>query len=274
MAFAVDQSPVNTLWMPLDATAASTLFSVGQLTKMDTGSFNGLAPLAAASGVADTSQLQAIHSVVIGTNDATATYNGTYGQYIQTTQTETMALQNARKCLGNSGMFMAGDQQPLVKVALLNATTVLRGDIYNATVGTAPSVVTVTTGSATGAGMTTGAIDFTPVANMNTFYCRTGANAGLYRISKTTSTTVHTFDTCWPYPIAVGDTFVAVPMRVGTSYVQITSTASYIGMGFNCASTPATNYFLINVLELRLRTAGMENVIFQFAPCHFDKVRA
>lgn len=273
--FTVDQGVVREMWVPLDGASASTVLTVGQLVKCDSTSFNGFGPLAVASGDGDTSGKQVVAGVVIGTNDATPTYNGTYGQYISTTAPLTQALQVARKCLGNGGtMNPINDPQPLVKIAKINANTVLSANIFNAAQGTAPTLLTVTTGSTTGAGMTTNATQFTPVANFNTFYCRKGANAGIYRVSETTSTTVHTFHTYWPYDIAVGDQFVAVPLRLGQSLVQINSTSGYRGMWLEASASPATNYFIIDVLDMDLSVAGKETALFTFAPCHFDLVRA
>lgn len=269
--FRIDHGSPRKLWVPIDRTAGATTLYEGQLCKMDSGSFDGAAPLAAASGAADTTGHQVIWGVVCGTNYKSPLFAATYGQYAASVASQ--ADQVATVKLGVEGMHPKGDPRPMVEVAKLNASTVLKGDICNATQGVAPTVVTVTTGSTTGAGMTTGAIDFTPVANMNTFYCRSGANKGIYRVSKTTSTTVHTFDTYWPYDIAVGDTFVAVPMRQGQSYVQINETSGYLGTCFSCAASPATNYFLIDVLELDLREAGKETVLFTFNPIHLCEAR-
>jgi hypothetical protein len=173
-------------------------------------------------------------------------------------------------------MYVKGDPQPLGKVAVIAAPTVLRANIYNSTVGTAPTLLTATAVNATaGLGMTTNATDVATIAQLCTTYCRKGANAGLYRTNLSASATAHTFTTYWPYTLAVGDQFVTVPIKsFGTSYAQITTTAGYIGMGFDCSATPATNYFLIDVLELDLAEAGKESVLFRFAPCHFDMVRA
>jgi hypothetical protein len=264
MGFYVDQGSPRTVFAPIDTVTGTSLY-VGQLVKNDSVSLNGMAPLAVASGTTDKSQLQSIYGVVVGDNNETAKFLATYGQY-QITQ-NTVALQAANPKLGNAGMYAIGDPQPLVKVATITPNTVLRANIYNATVGVAPTVATVASGSST-AGFTTNSIDVATVANMCTAYCRTGANAGRYRVVLSASATAHTFTTLWPVAPAVGDTFVIVPMKVGYSFVQINSTSTYIGMGFDCAATAATNYFGINVLELDLREAGKETVLFTFDPIH------
>jgi hypothetical protein len=264
MGFYVDQGSPRTVWAPIDTVTGTSLY-VGQLVKNDSVSLNGMAPLAAASGTTDKSQLQAIYGVVVGDNNATSKNLATYGQY-QINQ-NTVALQAADKKIGNSGMYSIGDPQPLVKVAVINPNTVLRGNIYNATVGVAPTVATVASGSST-AGFTCNSIDVATVANMCTCYCRTGANAGLYRVVLAASATALTFTTLWPVAPAVGDTFVVVPLKIGYSFGQITSTSGYIGMGLNCAATAATNYFGLHVYELDLREAGKETALFAFDAIH------
>lgn len=264
MGFYVDSGSPRTVWAPIDTVTAANLY-VGQLVKNDSVSLNGMAPLAAASGSTDKTQLQAIYGVVVGDNNNTAKNTATYGQY-QTGQA-TVADQVATKKLGNSGMYSAGDTQALVKVAVINPNTVLRANIYNATVGVAPTVATVASGAST-AGFTCNSIDVATVANMCTCYCRTGANAGLSRVVLAASATAMTFTTLWPVSPAVGDTFVIVPLKIGYSFAQITSTTNYVGMGLNCAATAATNYYGLHVYELDLREAGKETALFAFDSIH------
>ena len=115
--------------------------------------------------------------------------------------------------------------------------------------------------------------DFTPVADLCTAYCRTGANMGMYRISDNTSKTSITFDVAFPYDIAVNDTFVYVPMRAcGPSYVQFDAEATYIEGG--SSASLATNYFVIDVIRLDLKESGKETCLFRFNVDHFAKARA
>jgi hypothetical protein len=261
---------IEQFWLPIDMTAATQSLYVGQLVKMDTGSFNGAAPMAVASGAADTSNKQIVLGVVTGTNNypMTELFNATYGQYI--TGAATQAAQLAIMKMGHAGNTAVGDPAPMVQIAKISPDTLIEAPLYNATYGVAPTLCTVTTGSSTGASMTTNATDVATVANMCTAFCRTGANAGLHRIAKSASSTTHTFDTYFPYAIAVGDTFVIVPIRLGTSYVQINSTSTYLGMCLNVAATPATNYFQVTVKDFYLSAAGQERVRFWFDPCHFS----
>jgi hypothetical protein len=275
MGFNVIQgtSPLDVEWYGVDITTATNLY-VGQLVQLSTGAMNGVGPLAAASGAYDVSGDQQILGIVIGTNNypMTELFSATYGQYISgvASQAGQKAIQ---KMGGGSYSFPINDPAPRVLVAIINNTTWLEGSIYNATVGVAPTVVTVTTGDATGAGCTTGSCDVATVANMCTLYFRTGLNAGRSRIIKSASATTHTFDEYFPDAIAVGDTGVIVPLRQGGSYAQITSTSGYLGMGFNCAATAATNYFGIDVKYLDLAEAGKERVVFRFNASHFAGIR-
>jgi len=264
MGFYVDQGSPRTVWAPIDTVTGTSLY-VGQLVKNDSVSLNGMAPMAAATSTTDKSGLQAIYGVVVGDNNFTSKYLATYGQY-QINQ-NTVALQAADKKLGNSGMYSIGDPQALVKVAVINPNTVLRGNIYNVTVGVAPTVATAASGVST-SGFTSNTIDVATVANMCTCYCRTGKNAGLYRVVLSAHATAHTFTTLWPVAPAVGDTFCIVPYKIGYSFAQITFDAGYIGMGFDCSETAATNYFGIHVYELDLREAGKETVLFAFDSIH------
>ena len=259
-----------TRWMPIDRTVGATALYVDQLVKKDSALVNGLAPLAAASGASDKTGLQTILGVVIGDNNFKQTFLATYGQYSASVQS--VAAQLARGWLGAEGMWAKNDPQPLVKIAIIGPHTILRAPICNATYGVAPTVLTASAINATmGLGMTTNAFEGagTIVANMTTTYCRKGANEGLYRVNKDTSTTVMTFDTYWPYTLAVGDTFVRVNLALGTCNAQINSTAGYLGMCFDNAADVSTNNFSIDVLDLDLKNAGQESVIFKFNACHF-----
>lgn len=260
-------------WFPVDITTATNLY-VGQLVQMSTGGVCGCAPLAAASGAFDVTGDQQILGIVLGTNNypLTELFNATYGQYISGVAAQ--AGQKAIMKMGVEGMHPKGDPQPMVQIAVIDSTTWLEGTFCNATYGVAPTVVTVTTGDTTGAGCTTGAIDVATVANLCTMYFRTGANAGIYRIVKSASATAHTFDNYFPFAIAVGDTAVVVPARQGTSYVQINSSAGYLGVCLNTAATAATNYFGITVKSLDLKEAGKEKVIFKFSSAHFAGIRS
>ena len=263
---------VDLIWGPIDMTTQTSLY-VGQLVQNSTGGMNGFGPLAVASGLSDLGGDQQIAGIVVGTNNypRTGLFDATYGAYIASAGTP--ALQKAIAKLGNGGMWAKGDPQPLVQVALIDSTTWIEAPLYYTTYGTPTQILTTTAVTASGAGFTTNATDVATVANLCTFYCRTGENAGLYRVAKTAHATVHTFDTYWPYTLAIGDTFVCVPFRVGTSYANINEAAGYLGMCFRTDKTPATHYFGIFVKELDLKESGKEKVIFRFDTAAFGGIR-
>jgi hypothetical protein len=227
-------------------------------------------PLAVPAGAADTTNFQCIAGVIVGFNDATPTYSSGI-QYA--TSVITQAAQLARSWKGAEGMYAKGDPQVLVKVAEITPFTMVEGPIFNATNGTAITVVSDTGGADTTgyttAG-TTGATQFTPVANNCTIYCRTGKNAGLYRVTNDTSTTAPDTSIAFPYDVTLGDTFVRVPLKQGHSFTYIAGP----GLFLDGSGTPATNYFTIFVYDLDLSTAGQEKAKFRFSTVHFDSARA
>ena len=282
MGFSIAQGDrsINLAWFPIDNENATTSLFVGQLVHCSTGSFNGVAPLADANGAYDVTGDQQILGIVVGTNNypMTELNNATYGQYItgMTIDAGTSAEQKAIQKMGVEGMHPKGDPMPMVLVALLDPCTYVEGPIYNSTsaYGTAPTLLTVTTGATTGDSMTTNACEVATVANMCTAYCRTGANAGLYRVVTSASTTTHTFKQAFPYAIAVGDTFVIVNLRQGESYGNINTNAGYIGMCLDSGVTAATNYLGLTVKELNLVEAGKERAIFKFSAAHFAGIKS
>jgi hypothetical protein len=229
-----------------------------------------VAPLAVPAGVADTTNFQIPFGVVLGFNERTPTWSSTL---LTETATGvlTQAAQVARDPILSSGMYKSSDPQLLMKIAVIDPWTVLEGPIFNAAIGTAPTVVSSTAADTTGwttAG-TTGACDFTPVANICTAYCRTGANAGLYRVTNDVSTTAPDVTVAFPYDVAIGDTFVRVPLKQGASDIYIGGPGLYI----DCSLT-ATDNFQVIVWKLDLREAGKEVAQFSFAPLHYDRARA
>jgi hypothetical protein len=270
MAFKIAQGTrnVETAWFPIDSVTAASLY-MGQLVKCDSGSFNGMAPLVVAAGATDvTTVAKTITGIVVGFNNypMTELNNSTYGAYMASVTSQ--ASQIAIMKMGQFGAL--GDPAPKVQVALLDGTIFVEAPIYNATYGVAPTLQTVTTGDTTGASMTvTPGADVATVAQLSTTYFRSGLNKGIYRVNLAASTTGHTFTMAFPYAIAAGDTCVILPYRLGDSYVQINSTSDYLGMCFNCAATPATDYFRVQVKELDFAEAGKERIICRFSPAHF-----
>lgn len=270
MGFEIASANPHLVWYPIDTadTATETLY-VGQIVKAGS---DGVLNLGSASGAADATGKAVPWGIVVSTNNKVQTYNTTYKtEYI--TSAATQAAQLARSYQGVEGKWSKNDPQAMVQVALIDPSTVIKGRIFNGAVGTAPTLLTVSSttdsdGLVTG-NTTTNATSFTPVQDLGTIYCRSGLNAGLYRITQDTSTTVPTVDTAYPYDVAVGDTFVRVPLRpVGQSYGQFDSEALYI----NAGASPATDYFILDVIVLDLATAGNEYCLFRFNSIHFDPI--
>ena len=230
----------------------------------------GLMAIGAASGAADTNHKYIPKGVAISGNDFVPTYDPTYkGQKL--VSVGTIAAMAARDGRYQEGRFAKGERALLVSFAEILPTTVIRGPIFTSTFGTAPSLLTVTTGSVTGLSMTTNAADFTPVAYNATYYCRKGANYGLYREGYGTSTTAVTFYNPFPFAIAVGDQFVAVNVGIdGTKRIQFDATASFV----DTSAALTSDYYLADIININLVVAGEEWVEFRFNMDHFCATRA
>jgi len=260
----------QTIWVPV---VSSTTVYVGGLVAVDSSApTEGVLVLPDAAGAINETNYDIPFGVCIGTNRKTPLYSSTYlTEYITCPGAADAHDGASIEYTGVEGPWAKGDPIPMVKVALIGPGTVLRAPIRKAAIGTAPTVVTSTNTSSDGLGITTGTIDFTPDGNpISTIYCRSGNNAGAYRILDSASTTVHTWDTAMRQDIAVGDTFVAVPLRThGLSTVMFDATTA---MFIDCADAPVlagTNRWYINVLRLDLRDAGNEYAEFMFMGNHF-----
>jgi hypothetical protein len=233
----------------------------------------GVRNIIAATGLADTTTKK---GMPIGVVSGLATRSGR--TYSSTYQTEydasviTQAAQLARENIGIEGAISKTDPIAAVQITrIMGTNTVLKGPLYLTTLGVAPTAVTVTTGSSDGltfiaatSGITT------PIAYNATAYCRTGANAGLFRVTSTTGTTTRTLIVAFPYAIAAGDTFIQVPIRLGTCIMQTDA----LGMFVDAAVSDIGNNYIVNVWDFDLKEAGKENVTFSFTGDHFCAVRA
>lgn len=273
MGFRVVEDTARTFWVSTDG---SSTYYIGQLvTYMQASKAvavgGTVAPLAVPAGAADTTNFQCIAGVVTGINAYPAPLSNSTGEYV--TGVTTQATQLARDWRGNGGMYSPNDPQVLIQITEILPNTIVEGDIYNAAIGTAPTVLTSTATDTTGftSAGTTNACEFTPVANTCTIYCRTGANMGLYRVTSDTSTTAPAVTVGFPYDVAIGDTFVRVSMKQGLSRIYINGPGLYID---NSLSGGSTNYFDVFCYKLKLDEAGKEVAQFRFANQHFDTTRA
>lgn len=266
--FSVVSEHVDTAWFPVHYNS-ETLY-VGQFVTLDTaGPDYGLKAWNIA-GANDTTANQCPIGIVIGFNNRTPVFDTTYkGEY--GTSVSTQAAQLARDWIGAEGMFTKGDPALLAQIALVDHTTKIKGRIFHGSYGTACDVGTNTTASTDGSTITTTALDYAGVAANTTWYCRTGANAGLYRVGYDTSTTAHTVYLTFPYDIAVNDTFVGVNLGMGVCQAMFDSVGTYIEQ-YGDNNSFGTNYIYVRVLSLNLRDSGNEYAIFQLTPNNFFPV--
>ena len=271
MISVVHGSP-QTVWVPLNPGAVAYVGSIVCLDLSAIGTSEGFVIREQADGANNTTNKDRPYGVIIGHNLYNPVFDATYKADIITDEGVTGPAVSTKEYVGVEGPWPKGEKRAMVKVAIITPSTVLRAPIYNNAVGTAPSLLTSTsTGSKVQ--MTTNACDVAGVVGLGTIYFRTGANAGIYRVTDDTSTTVCDYDVNTPSNCAVGDTAVRVPIRpVGMSYVRIgdDTVSSYI----NCSETAATNYDTIHVLRLDLSEAGKEYCEFMFDGDHFASIRA
>jgi len=257
------------IWVPVNPGA--TVF-VGSIVSFDSTA-EGVVIREQADGAADTTNKDVPFGVVTGTNRRTPLWNATEHAHYIVGEAVTAIRTSATEYVGVEGPWGKGDNRAMVQVELIDSSTILKAPFFDDAVGTALSVLTSTTGNASGLTVTTNECDFTPVANLATIYCRSGLNAGTYRMTTDTSTTVAVWDSEMLNTTATaGETYVRAPVRVGRSYVRIgdDTVSSYI----NASETQATNYDIIWVIHLDLSTAGEEFCLFRFDGDHFCSARA
>ena len=272
MGFTVVQGSPQTIWGKVSGT--DTLYA-GQIVEVAVGT-SGLVPIGAAAGDTDTTGKAVPFGVVIGNNDKNKTYNSTYkGNSVAGVATQ--AAQLAREWALVEGVHPKGDPAAYVEIQLITPETILRGPLYNAAYGTAPSVQTVTTAQSDGAvtAETWGAADAADFLTLeSTIYMRSGANKGIYRNGINTSTTAQQVTLAFPYDNVAGDTGVQVPIReLGPSKVQFDTESTFIDINAS-GTTITTQYYIIDVVNLDLSVAGREFCEFKFNGDHFGRERA
>lgn len=257
MGFKIVEGSPKADWFPVSCYSSPTVNTayVGQIVSLV---YDGvLTPGAAGAGPDVTSYP---FGIVIATNNRTPVFNTTYNaEYVSSCITQ--ATLATRDFAFHEGMTHKGERQAMVKVAILDPTCVIEGPIRNAAIGTAPGVVTCTTASTDGLeSMVHGNADVALLANNNMYFCRSGANMGIYRKSYAASQTTPTFYSPWPEDWAVGDTFVAANVGIGRQKVDFDAAGMWIEN-----SAALTNYYLVDVLSMNLETAGAEAMQFKFA---------
>jgi len=266
--FTVASEPVDISWFPVHYNA-ETLY-VGQLVTLDSTTPDYGLKAWNVAGANDTTVNQSPLGIVVGLNNRTPVFNTTYkAEY--GTSVSSVAAQLARDWTGAEGMVSKGDPALYAQVAIIDSSTKIKGRIFHGSYGTACDVVTATVTDATGATLTGAAVDYAGVAANTTYYCRTGKNSGLYRLSYDTSTTAHTFYLTWPRGLTIGETFVGVNLALGTCKAMFDAVGTYIEQ-YGDSNSFGTDYLYIRVLSLNLKEAGNEYAIFQLTPNNFFPV--
>jgi hypothetical protein len=263
----IDLKQSQLLWVPV---SESAVVYEGSIVQWDTDTA-GVEVLGAASGAYDASNDSIVAGIVVGGNNVTKVYHagGTVAGFAgeEITGVVSSADQIARNGFGHGGMYARGEKMAMVQIAVIDVTTRIRGYFYNAAYGTAPTLLTVTAGSTDGGisdSYVTNAADVAGVANYSTIFCRSGTNAGLYRVTSDTSDTTHTNDVAFPQAtISVGDKFVKVFGKQGYARLQFDAQSLYINTG---AATSA--YYGVFIDYMNLKNAGNEYCDFRFTGQH------
>lgn len=240
---------------------------VGSIVSTDATPTEGIVPMPAMAGTGNTGFVIP-WGVCVGTNNDTPLYNSSWKtEYI----TDATPHGSSTNFIGVEGPWAKGDKVAMAKIHLIDATTVIKGPLYDGAYGTAPEVLTATAGSGAGTGCTTNANDVQNVSVYSTIYCRSGANAGAYRVPVTASTLTHTWHKPMTSDTAVGDTFVLVNglRPFGKSKAFFDTEGMYIDI-----NEPLTSKFCyIDVVRLDLSVAGNEYVEFRFNVMNFQALR-
>lgn len=262
MGFTVVEGSPRSVWVPI---VDSDTIYIGQIVACQAN--EGIVPIGAAAGAADTTGKEVPYGVVVGLNAYVPSFDTTQKAEKITDATPHGTTTDYRMVEGP--MMVDGHYSAMAEVKIITPHTVLQGPICNAALGTAPTVGTVTTGSTAGTAATGAAAlcDVAGVADISTAYFRSGSNTGSYRVTDDTSTTALTWDKPTYADVAANDTLVRVNglRPVGPSYMQLDTEAMYI----DCSAALTADYYVINVIKLDLSEAGKEHVIFMFGADHF-----
>jgi hypothetical protein len=273
----VHPDATHSQWVPV--APAQTIYNgciVGGM-RIDAGYSEGVEIMQEFTGVADVTNLDTPYGVVIGNNNYNEAFNSTYKSAYITAAAAGAPFTNTTDFRNVEGPWSKGDSgsRAFVKIERIFPHTVLRAPLFNDAVGTAPTLLTVTsqtTGGATGVGCTSNSAEVAGVADLGTIYYRSGANAGCYRVTDDSSATAHTHDVATPFAISAGDTAVKVPLRpFGMCFARFGTDDAYNGY-INTSATAATNYGVIWVLRLDLSEAGNEYCDFTFDGVMFNSI--
>lgn len=265
MPFTIVHGSPQSIWIPISYGDTMYVGGIAGWDATDVGDHDGVHMMPVAAGVWNATNYDIPLGAIIGTNLRKPVFNTTGKcEYI----TSASPLASTTEFVGVEGPWIKGGREHFVKVALIDPSTVLRGSLVDAAVGTAPTVGTVTTGDSNGVSCTTGAMSVASIDGMSTIYFRTGANKGTYRtLDSAASTTTHTWNIPTYAPVVAGDTAVAVNIKmIGLSRAQ--TLATYIN-AFDINEAATSHYFPIDVIRLDLSVAGSEYVEFRWNIINF-----
>ncbi len=270
MITVVHGSP-QTIWCRIKP--AATIY-VGSLVGVDSSAYatdEGLIVRPVAAGVANTTNEDRPFGVCVGTNLRTPNFDSTYLAEKITDPGVTGVRSDSAEYVLTEG---TGSKNNIaeVEVAIITPSTVLRAPIRNNAIGTAITLLTSTAGNANGLTVTTNANDIAGIAGRGSIYCRTGLNAGQYRWTDDTSSTVHAWDREMLASTAnTGETYVKVGYNTyGEAWAVIGdgTVASFLDAG----TAHSTAYDIIWILRLDLSEAGNEYAEFMFDGTAFNAV--
>jgi len=263
MAFERATGTPYSIWVPIAYTDTMYVGGFAAWDETDYADTDGLSMLPVAAGAFNVTNYDKPAGVIIGTNNRNPVFNSTGKcEYI----TSASPHDSTTEFVLTGGVYPGGAREPMVKIDMVDACTVLRGPLVDSAMGTAPAVGTVSTGSGAGTGCTTSAMSVASIDGFSTIYFRSGANKGSYRVNDNTASTT-TFT--WNIPLyadvseaAPWDTAVLVNMLpFGLSRAQLLAT---YGGAFDIDEACTSHYFGIDVLVLDLAEQYKESVTFRW----------
>ncbi len=260
-------------WVPI--LAAQTVYNQSIIAVDSATPLEGVFPIPTAAGANNLTNEDIPAGIVIGFN-ATADnvlHSTAKGLQYMTAPAAGAAVTSTTQYRGVEGPWPRSDKMAMAHIHHIDACTVIRGDLFDTSYGTAQAAVLVTTASGgDGLDCITAASTVATVANFGTMYFRDGANMGLYRTLTSASDTTHTWLQATIAAVAVDDSVMVVNglRPYLTCFMQTDATATFIDT--NAALT--SHYFRINVRRLDLSVPGKEYVEFTFDASNFSAHRA
>ena len=168
MGFEVIHNSPQAVWVPIEYEGTMYHGSIAALDVSAIADYSGCFMLPQAAGAWNTA-FDIPFGVVIGDNNRKPLYNATAkAQYI----TDASPHGSTNEYVSTGGPYILGGREAMVKVDVIDPSTVLRGNLWLDAPGAAPTVVTVTTGDTDGVSCTTGACDVATIEGWATIYFR------------------------------------------------------------------------------------------------------